>query len=104
VLSSATRTGTSRIATDGLGDAEEVEENANVSYWPNEVVDVLHITTDGTFERVEIVDLIGRHHVSESIFGKKEVSLDVSTLTGGLHIVKMRGRDKNHAFRIIKKK
>jgi hypothetical protein len=103
VLSSATRTGTSRMATDGFGDPEQSEEDINVSYWPNEVHDVLHISTDGTFEKVELLDLIGRTHISESIFGKKEVTVDVHDLAAGLHIVKLKGTGKNRAFRIIKK-
>jgi hypothetical protein len=104
VLSNATRSGTSRMATDGLYDPEEPEADSDITYWPNKVIDVLHISTDGSFERVEVVDLIGRQHISESIFGKQEVTLDVSHLAGGLHIVKMRGGEKSHAFRIIKKK
>jgi hypothetical protein len=105
VLSNATRTGTSRLNTHGLSQAEEetVGEDANVSYWPNEVIDELHITTDGTYERVVITDMIGRQFVSEQISGKKEVTLNVSHLTSGLHIVKMRGTANAHAFRIIKR-
>jgi hypothetical protein len=47
--------------------------------------------------------MMGRQYVSESILNKKEVTLDVSHLPDGLHIVKMRGADKTHAFRIIKR-
>jgi hypothetical protein len=103
VLSSATRTGTSRLSTHGAEVSEETSEGANVSYWPNEVIDELHITTDGTFEKVVITDMIGRQFVSESIFGKKEVTLNVSHLTSGLHIVKMRSASNSQAFRIIKR-
>jgi hypothetical protein len=105
VLSSATAG--SPLARSATGETtvftEEESVETTVRYWPNEVTDELHITTDGTFERVEIVDLIGRHHISESILGKKEVTLNVSELTRGFHIVKMRGRAKSEAFRIVKK-
>jgi hypothetical protein len=102
VLSSATRTGTARLRTEESEESSG-EEN-NVSYWPNEVTNKLHITADGSYERVEVVDLIGRSFISEPIFGMKEVTLDVTCLTGGLHIVKMSGRAKIHTFRIMKKK
>jgi hypothetical protein len=92
-----------RLATNRAETFQDEESASTLSYWPNEVINELHITTDGTFDRVEIVDLIGRHHISEPIFGKKEVTLDVSELTRGFHIVKMRGRTRSEAFRIVKK-
>jgi hypothetical protein len=67
------------------------------------VHDVLNISTDGSFENVELLDLIGRQQISESILGKKEVTVDVQELAAGLHVVILKGRGKNHAFRIIKK-
>ena len=90
-----------RLASDPSSSVEE-QSSDELSYWPNEVRDVLNIRSDGTFETVEIVDILGRQRVSEPILGKKELALNVSTLTGGLHIVRMRGQERNHTFRIIK--
>jgi hypothetical protein len=84
------------------GGYEANAETSSVQYWPTEVTEDLHITCDGSFDKVEIVDLVGRSYVSENITGKKEVLLNVSSLTGGMHIVRMKG-EKNHAFRIVKK-
>jgi hypothetical protein len=100
VLSNVTRTGTSRMATNS---EQFASEEVKVDFWPNTVTDELHITSDGSFDRVEIVDLVGRQVMSQSIMGKDHVTLDVRALTGGLHIVRMRGADRDHAFRIIKK-
>ena len=83
--------------------AEVAVEELVVNYWPTEVENELHITCDGKFEKVEVIDLVGRSQVSESIAGKKEISLNVGTLNGGMHIVKMSGQTRNHSFRIIKK-
>jgi hypothetical protein len=80
-----------------------VADRSRASVWPTEVADELHIRTDGTFESVEVVDMIGRHHISEGIAGRKEITLNVSMLPGGLHIVKLRGRTRSEAFRIIRK-
>jgi hypothetical protein len=92
-----------RQATDEIEiSLEEISEEA-ISYWPTEVTDVLNIITDGAFEKVEVVDIIGRQQISEPIFGKKHIALNVSHLTGGLHIVKMRGRNNSQSFRILKK-
>jgi hypothetical protein len=89
------------------GTRASVEEadmdERKVMYWPTAVVDDLHILTDGTFERVDVVDLVGRNVVSKSIINEKEVTLDVRSLTGGIHVVKMIGRSKNQTFRILKK-
>lgn len=90
-----------RQATDQI--SMEVPEDEAVSYWPNTVVDELHIRSDGSFDHVQVVDLIGRSHIREHIAGKKEVVLNVSRLTGGLHIVKMNGKNRSYTFRIIKK-
>lgn len=92
-----------RSATEDAVINEDEFSAESITYWPNAVIDQLHISTDGTFENVQIVDLIGRNHISESIAGKKEVTLDVRALTGGLHIVKMKGKNKSYSFRIIKK-
>jgi hypothetical protein len=79
------------------------EENAEVSYWPNDVSDKLHIKTDGSFDNVAVIDAIGRQHLSESVSGKKEITLDVSNLASGVHFVKLHGWDKHYVFRIIKR-
>jgi hypothetical protein len=102
VLSSATRTGTARIRVEEFTETSGTENSVN--FWPNEVREELHITTDGTYDRVEIVDLIGRNHISEAISGRKEIILDVRALSGGLHVVRMRGVAKHHTFRIMKVK
>lgn len=74
-----------------------------VSYWPNEVKDELNIRTNGIFDQAQIIDMTGRQWLSESVTGKDEVKLDVRSLTGGIHIVKLRGRNQTFSFRILKK-
>jgi hypothetical protein len=79
------------------------EESGAVHYWPNEVTDKLHITSDGTFERLDVIDAIGKQHLTESLSGKKEITLDVSRLGSGVHFVKMQGHRRIHVFRIVKR-
>jgi hypothetical protein len=92
-----------RLAVAPEVPSEESVEGPEVNYWPNEVTDVLHITTDGSFDRVTITDLLGREYISEPITGKKEIALEVHKLARGLHVVRMKGRERSHVFRIIKK-
>jgi hypothetical protein len=85
---------------------EETTSSANeeVSYWPTVVESELHIRCDGTYRSVEVVDMLGRiHHQDNSIEGKQDITLDVSNLVNGVHLVKMRGAEKSKIFRIVKK-
>jgi hypothetical protein len=78
------------------------EQNA-VSYWPTVVVDLLHIETDGTYRSVEVIDLLGRVHYSDhSIEGKRSVVIDLTSLSGGVHLVRLRGLNVK-TFRIVRK-
>jgi hypothetical protein len=103
VLSSVTRTGTARIRTEQLAETSP-ETDSPVSYWPNEVENELHLITNGAFSKAEIIDMLGRTQISESIYNKKEVTIDVASLFSGMYIVRLRGTDRRHVFRIIKKK
>lgn len=91
-----------RLATDEKA-AYEKEESTELNYWPTEVQHELNIRCDGTFQNVEVVDLVGRSYISEPITGKKEITLNVSGLGNGLHVVRMKGIKKSEVFRIIKK-
>jgi hypothetical protein len=104
VLSGATAGSALRASAQvvQMSNMEEPVENT-VSYWPNEVLDELHISTDGSFNRVDIVDLIGRQLISSDITGKMEITLDMHELTSGLRFVKMKGVGKSYSFRIIKR-
>jgi hypothetical protein len=95
--------GGGRIATRKEEEVLQEEETTEFSYWPTEVEHELHIQCDGTFQHVEVVDLLGRSNIRKSIMGQREVTLDVSTLGTGLHVVRMRGMKRTEAFRIIKK-
>jgi hypothetical protein len=97
----------SLVLNSGNSAREDVnttaDESGMVSYWPNEVTDRLHILTDGSFDRLVVIDAIGKQHLAESIVGKKEVTLDVTGLGSGVHFIKMQGWNRNHVFRIIKR-
>ncbi|MBT1702876.1 carbohydrate-binding protein [Chryseosolibacter indicus] len=94
---------TSTVASQQNTFSEETPNGGVITYWPNEVKEELFIRTNGQFEQAQIIDLTGRQWFSESIGGKDEVRLDVRSLTGGIHIVKLRGRSNTYMFRIIKK-
>ena len=81
-----------------------VSANEEVSYWPTVVESELHIRCDGTYRSVEVVDMLGRvHYQNNSLAGKQDITMDLSHLSGGMHLVKMHSADKSKIFRIVKK-
>jgi hypothetical protein len=86
-----------------VSETSQSTEDSIVEFYPNEVTDKLHIKTDGTFERVEVIDGMGRNLLSEPMLGKKEVTLDMNGVAAGLHLVRLKGTIRHHVFRIIKK-
>ncbi|HYC86688.1 MAG TPA: carbohydrate-binding protein, partial [Chryseosolibacter sp.] len=87
--------------------AEQVEpyetESESIESWPNPVSNELFIKTDGTMERIAVVDMLGRRLIEENIAGRKEVRVDVTSLRPGMLIVQMTGASKRHNFTILKK-
>jgi|GEM_PF-530266 len=102
VLNSTNSTG-GRISTESISSARKEPFDHRVSFWPNAVTSELHITCDGTFDQLEIVDLLGRTHMVKAITAEKEITVSVRSLIDGLHIVRMTGLGKDHSFRIVKK-
>jgi hypothetical protein len=84
----------------GEAVAEDISES--VQYWPTKVSEVLHITCDGSFDKLEVIDMTGRPMVMEAITGKKSIEVNVRGLANAVHIVRMSGSAKRHAFRIVK--
>jgi hypothetical protein len=100
----------SLVLNSGTGAREVTEEvdalnstESDVNYWPTLVEHELNIETDGTYESVEVIDMVGRIQIRESISKKTSILLNVENLSGGVHIVKVRGNIRNTAFRIVKK-
>jgi hypothetical protein len=88
-----------RIATAKIESMQEED----VRYWPTIVEGTLHVETDGSFDAVEIIDLLGRvHYIDSSLLGKTTIDLDLTSLSGGIHIVRLNGV-RTATFRIVKK-
>jgi hypothetical protein len=91
--------------TGGRLPAEAESEGEDlVDVWPTIVERVLNVCTDGSYRSVEVIDLLGRtHHYDNMIKGKKSLTIDVSHLSGGIHLVKLRGSHNTRTFRVIKR-
>jgi enterochelin esterase-like enzyme len=82
---------------------QEISQESNIRYWPTVVDRELNIETDGSYKSVEVIDMIGRvFHRDDAIEGKESLTIDVSHLSGGVHIVKLLGIQTNY-LRVIKK-
>jgi hypothetical protein len=84
-------------------DTEQILLEERVQYWPNEVDDEITIQTDGSYKKVEVIDLMGRvRYQDNDIEGKKSLVMDLRHLGAGTHIVRLAGA-RREVFRIIKK-
>jgi hypothetical protein len=84
--------------------AVEKDHVGDVTYWPTLVDDYLNVNTNGSFNFMEIFDMAGRsQHMDTTILGKKNITVDLSHLNKGVHMIKLQAVDKNAWFRIVKK-
>jgi hypothetical protein len=75
----------------------------SVMLWPTVVEKELNIQTDGSYHSVEVIDMIGRVHLQQSIEGERSVTLELGNLNAGVHFIKLRGSQKINSLRFIKK-
>jgi hypothetical protein len=87
----------------GSVGVEENSGHAAAILWPTLVDNKLMIETDGSFQTLEIIDVLGRVHHSENHLNRKtSLQIDMSNAISGLHFVRLSGA-KNKVLRFIKK-
>jgi len=79
----------------------EIPEQQIVSVFPNPVTDMLYIQSDMVIDRVEVYDLRGRLML-EQRFDTNQVSLDLSSLSEGVYILRIHTGDDVVIQRVVK--
>lgn len=73
------------------------------SYYPNPVQDILHIDSKEKISEITIYDLTGREILSKNSFKYHDYTIDLSDLTRGSYLVKIKLNEDFKSFQIIKK-
>lgn len=95
-LSNTAARETGALATTGATDP-------SLSYWPTPVTQELTIAADGSYQQVEVFDLLGRvQYRDAALAGKTTLSLDLSHLATGVYVVRLQGGQQATQFRVIK--
>ena len=79
----------------------EIPEQHIVAVFPNPVTDMLYIQSETTIDRVEVYDLRGRL-MMERQFSTNQVSLDLSSLSEGVYILRIHTGDDIVIQRVVK--
>lgn len=91
------------VSSSGRAVAEGVPAEEAV-VWPTVTEGTLNIRTDGSYDILEIVDVAGKRHYTEGgLRGRTQLTVDVSALPAGLHVVRLQGAGGSSVFRIVKK-
>jgi hypothetical protein len=92
---------TTAAAEEQMATMESTDQS--LSYWPTVVHDKLNIQTDGSYETLEVIDLLGRvHTITRDLKGQRLIEVDVRHLSTGVHVVKLRSVTCSRTFRIVK--
>lgn len=77
-------------------------ENANITFYPNPVDDILNISYTNEISQVSVYDLSGKQAYTINLY-KKNAQLDLSQLPAGIYIVKFEAAKEIKTFKIVKK-
>ena len=83
--------------TPGLGVNQF--EAAKVSYYPNPVIDVLHLKSDSDISNIEVCNLLGQK-VQSKVFDA--TTLDLSNLASGTYLVKFTSDTLQQSIKVVK--
>lgn len=73
----------------------------SLTYYPNPVKDVLTLSNNENIEEVVIYNLLGQVVFSKTI-NEREISLNLSSITEGIYIVKVTSEGVEKTFKIVK--
>ncbi|RYY15304.1 MAG: T9SS type A sorting domain-containing protein, partial [Cytophagaceae bacterium] len=93
--STAAREASALAATDATAPT--------LSYWPTPVTQELNIAADGSYQQVEVFDMLGRvHYRDATLAGQTALRLDLSQLAAGVYLVRLQGEQQATQFRTVK--
>ena len=81
--------------------ANENFDSSKFKFYPNPVKDVLNLSYNNTIDEVKIYNLLGQE-VYSNVINATESSLNVSQLTLGTYLVKVKSNNEISTFKIIK--
>ncbi len=88
----------------GVDEQASVLTEQGVVAWPTVTDGELNIRTDGSYQGLDIVDMTGKlRHSLNGLSGRQDITIDVSTLPAGVHVVKLHGAAGAKVLRFIKK-
>lgn len=73
----------------------------NFSYRPNPVKDVLQLSNSIAIDKVEIYTIVGQK-IKSATFGKTDATVDFSSLTNGVYVVKVTSANAEKTIKIVK--
>lgn len=85
-----------------LGTQDLAAGKNQVSFYPNPVVDYVHINYDRKIRNVEVYNVAGQQLINETVNAEKG-SVNMSRLPAGLYILKVNSDKDSQSLKIIKK-
>ncbi|MGI8893990.1 MAG: T9SS type A sorting domain-containing protein, partial [Bacteroidia bacterium] len=88
-----------------LGTSLSELKDFNISVYPNPVTDklIIDLSSDATFNEVQLIDITGRIIMSQIVNNNNDqISINVKDLSSGIYTVLLQGKDATAATRIIK--
>ncbi|KQT23874.1 hypothetical protein ASG22_07560 [Chryseobacterium sp. Leaf405] len=85
-----------------LGTQDLAAGKNQISFYPNPVVDFVHINYDRKIRNVEVYNVTGQQLINETINAEKG-SVNMSRLPAGLYILKVNSDKDSQSLKIIKK-
>jgi hypothetical protein len=90
------------ISTAARVETPEVSEPTHANLFPNPFIDELHYNNTIEAESLSIMDVNGRTMVKQSLVPNAN-TIDVSSLTQGLYLVKTHSKNGVHTMKVVKK-
>ncbi|MGI8892722.1 MAG: T9SS type A sorting domain-containing protein [Bacteroidia bacterium] len=88
-----------------LGTSLSELKDFNISVYPNPVTDklIIDLSSDATFNEVQLIDITGRIIMSQIVNNNNDqISINVKDLSSGIYTVLLQGKDATAATKIIK--
>lgn len=90
-----------RISAYDSSLASDTFNNANFSFYPNPVKNILNLSYQQGITKIEIVNLLGQNVVAKSI-NSNQTQIDMSNLALGTYLVKITSNNQVKTIKVIK--
>jgi hypothetical protein len=95
------------VSTSARTSNETIEKyiaGETVTAWPTQVEREFTIHSDGSYTALEVMDVYGRIHYTQSnLQGRNVITLDLGNLVAGAHFVKLQSPRRSKVIRFVKK-